>query len=579
MLCKIIHGKAGALSGAPADIKTLEMNKIRIFSILAAVLSVPAFISCSDDDTAKVQNLAAKSTIEFGGYYSAKGSLTIPTWGETDKAAIMLNVDGHISQATATPLLAGGASAQFLFNLLASREETEVLSWYPSDASISLNGQTVTLNIPTEQTGTEIPEMYDITKANVNSYSGTKFTLNPAGCMVYVNVAMGDYAIQSMTVSATAGEKLAGAISIDTASGDVTASEASVTVTPETPVDCRSESVTIPVYCAPVTLSNGITVKLTTSTGQVMTSTVSGEMVLPAGGKFSTAKVAEGESTELVVCGDNHVFVINADLIKDSYKESIVWQLDAKTLATKLGLAANRCDHLDDCKFVDNGTKLLLTSSYGWCVLMDYPTGEVLFHTTQVPNAHSAEYIPGGYIAVATSTGSEATHNKVQLYSVDKSEKILATADLYSGHGLVWDYNRNVLYGAGGNVVKIFELSLGDSPAITLKKTISAPQGGIHDLMRVDDNTLTVAGTRAYLFNIGTEKFEEMTLFSGSTAIKSLNYNGETGEIWYTDATIPEGDESWSSHKIRYSTDKNGSTAERIINVDFDMYKVRVKSW
>ena len=71
-----------------------------------------------------------------------------------------------------------------------------------------------------------------------------------------------------------------------------------------------------------------------------------------------------------------------------------------------------------------------------------------------------------------------------------------------------------------------------------------------------------------------------MNLFSGASAIKSLNYNGETGEIWYTDATIPEGSESWSSQKIRYSTNKDGSSADRIIKVpDMDMYKVRVKQW
>ena len=59
-----------------------------------------------------------------------------------------------------------------------------------------------------------------------------------------------------------------------------------------------------------------------------------------------------------------------------------------------------------------------------------------------------------------------------------------------------------------------------------------------------------------------------------------MNYNGETGEIWYTDATIPEGSQSWSSQKIRYSTNKDGSSAERIIKVpDMDMYKVRVKNW
>ena len=274
------------------------------------------------------------------------------------------------------------------------------------------------------------------------------------------------------------------------------------------------------------------------------------------------------------------MFVINAAVAKDSYKEGLIWSWDARTAASELGLAADRCDHLDECKFVDNGTKLLLTSSYGWCALLDYATGKVLFHTTQTPNAHSAEFIPGGYVAVATSVGSTALHNKVQLYSIDKSEKILASAELYSGHGVVWDYSRNVLYGAGGDVVKIFNLTLGATPSITLKKTIKAPKNGIHDLMRVDNNTLTVAGDHAYLFNVETELFTEMTLFSGSSSIKSLNYNGETGEIWYTDATIPEGSQSWSSQKIRYSTNKDGSSADRIIKVpDMDMYKVRVKNW
>lgn len=541
---------------------------------------MPAFVACTDDDSAKVQNLAAKATITQGGYYSADGSLKTPAWGKEDKAAIMLYADGKLSKATATPLLSGSTTAQFLFNILANREETDVLSWYPADAEISFSGHDVTVNIPTEQTGSDIPVMFGMDRQNINRYEGCKFTLKPAGCMVYVNVAMGDYDVKSLELTANGGENIAGTVTVNVDGGSATATSSSIKVTPDSPVDCRTSSVSIPVYCAPVTLTNGISVKITTSAGQTITSSVNDKMVLAAGGKYNTAKVAEGESTELVFCGDNHVFVINADLAKETYKEGILWSLDVKTLASGLGLAANRCDHLDDCKFVDNGTKLLLTSSYGWCALLDYPTGNMLFHTTQVPNAHSAEYIPGGYVAVATSTGSTDLHNRVQLYSIDKNEQILASAYLYSGHGLVWDYSRNVLYGAGGDVVKVFDVTLGESPVIALKKTIKAPKNGIHDLMRVDNSTLTVAGDHAYLFNVDTEMFTEMTLFSGSASIKSLNYNGETGEIWYTDATIPEGSESWSSQKIRYSTNKDGSSADRIIKVpDMDMYKVRVRQW
>ena len=556
------------------------MKNLRIFSIIAAALAVPALVACTDDNSAEVQNLAVKATITHGGYWSADGSIKTPKWEKNDKGAILLLADGKLSKATATPLLSGSTSSMFLFNILANREETDVLSWYPADAEISLSGHDVTVNIPTEQTGNEIPVMFGTDRQNVNSYEGCKFTLKPAGCMVYVNVAMGDYDVKSLELTAKGGENIAGAVTVNTDSGAATATASSIKVTLDSPVDCRTSSVSIPVYCAPVTLTKGISVKITTSAGQTITSSVNDKMTLQAGGKFNTAKVAEGESTELVFCGDNHVYVINASTVKDTYKEGIIWSLDVKTLAPELGLAENRCDHLDECKFVDNGTKLLLTSSYGWCALLDYETGKVLFHTTQTPNAHSAEYIPGGYVAVATSVGSTTLHNQVQLYSIDNNEKILASAELYSGHGLVWDYNRSVLYGAGGDLIKIFNLSLGATPSITLKKTIKAPKNGIHDLMRVDNSTLTVAGDHAYLFNVDTELFTEMTLFSGSASIKSLNYNGETGEIWYTDATIPEGSQSWSSQKIRYSTNKDGSGAERIIKVpDMDMYKVRVRQW
>ena len=96
----------------------------------------------------------------------------------------------------------------------------------------------------------------------------------------------------------------------------------------------------------------------------------------------------------------------------------------------------------------------------------------------------------------------------------------------------------------------------------------------------VNSNTLCIGGRRAYLYDIGANRFTEMMLFSASTAIKSINYNDETGELWYTDSTNPEGSQSWSTQTIRYSTDKNASTETRTIKVpDLDVYKVRVMNW
>ena len=564
-----------------------KMNKIRFISIVSAALALCAAGACSEDKDSEIRDLAVKAKITLSPYYEASkdfktaGAIVTPAWGADDKGVIMLEPDGIAKRAEASPIITGSSSSYFLFNVQASRLETTVLSWYPSKADVRLSGKNVKYTIPTNQNGTEVPVMLDVVSANVNSYEGCDFKLKPAGCMLFVNVAMGDYDVASLELTANGGENLAGEVTADIAEGTFTANSASVKMTPATPVDCRSNSVFIPVYCAPVTLSKGFTAKITTSSGQTITATNHSEIVLEAGERISTEKLAEDESTELVFCGDNHVFVINAAVAKDSYKEGLIWSWDARTAASELGLAADRCDHLDECKFVDNGTKLLLTSSYGWCILLDYATSKVLFHATGLPNAHSAEYLPGGYIAVATSTGSTANHNKVHIYNSAKSEVSLANADLYSGHGVVWDYKRNVLYAAGGNVIKIFRINgLGtDKPSFELVKSITAPQGGIHDINRVDDNTITVAGSKAYLFNVETEQFTEMSLFSGSTALKSLNYNAETGEVWYTDATIPEGDESWSSHKIRYSRNTSASAPDRIINVDIDMYKVRVRKW
>ena len=243
------------------------MKNLRIFSIIAAALAVPALVACTDDNSAEVQNLAVKATITHGGYWSADGSIKTPKWEKDDKGAIMLLADGKLSKATATPLLSGSTSSMFLFNILANREETDVLSWYPADAEISLSGHDVTVNIPTEQTGNEIPVMFGTDRQNVNSYEGCKFTLKPAGCMVYVNVAMGDYDVKSLELGAKGGENIAGAVTVNTDSGAATATASSIKVTLDSPVDCRTSSVSIPVYCAPVTLTKGISVKITTSAG------------------------------------------------------------------------------------------------------------------------------------------------------------------------------------------------------------------------------------------------------------------------------------------------------------------------
>lgn len=65
--------------------------------------------------------------------------------------------------------------------------------------------------------------------------------------------------------------------------------------------------------------------------------------------------------TELVFCGDNMVYMIDAGLANETtYKDAVTWSWDATEAAAVLGLDKSRCNHLDDCKPVDNGKKLLV---------------------------------------------------------------------------------------------------------------------------------------------------------------------------------------------------------------------------
>ena len=157
-----------------------------------------------------------------------------------------------------------------------------------------------------------------------------------------------------------------------------------------------------------------------------------------------------------------------------------------------------------------------------------------------------------------------------------------SSAEWALGVAVVWNETTQRLYAIGGQSLQIYKLKDWETaaPSLELEKTVQTPQGGLHDMSYVNSNTLCIGGRRAYLYDIGANQFTEMTLFAASTAIKSINYNDETGELWYTDSTNPEGSQSWSTQTIRYSTDKNASTETRTIKVpDLDMYKVRVMNW
>ncbi|MCM1451310.1 MAG: DUF6528 family protein [Clostridium sp.] len=556
------------------------MNLTKIFCSSLAMLGCLLATGCSDDEENVIGEVGAKTSITLGRYYNATGSTLNLLWQGSDKAAMLVAGPGKSEAAYAAPITTGSASALFMFQVKASRnEESTVIGYYPSTADVTCVDGLVHYQVPTAQDGTISPLEIGYTTCKLTAYEGATLNLKQAYATLYVNVARGNYSVAKVEVSANGGGFLAGNVSLDPATGESTADASAVTVTPAQALSCVNESQMIPVLLAPVALESGYTVKITTTEGNVISKAYEEAITLESGERYNTDNVSDPKQRTVVFCGSNMVYMVEPSLISSgNYQSGVIWQWDATDIKDVLGLAAKRCNHLDDCKPVDQGKKLLCTSSYNWTVLLDIETKQPLFYSNQTPGAHSAELLPGNKVVVACSDNGD----KLQIYDLSRSNEILFESELPSAHGVVWVDATQRLYAIGGQKLNIYILKDADTmtPSLELERSISTPQGGLHDLNIVDSNTLSVAGRRSYLYDIGANSFKEMTLFSGSTALKSMNYNAETGECWYTDSTVPEGTQTWSTQTIHYTKNVFDGPDDMTFKVpDIDVYKVRVLNW
>ena len=509
--------------------KTMNKIKNRLFRVLLLCAGTGLLVAgCSNDDDAP-REIASKTTLTLTKYYNDKGATTLPTWSKSDKAGMFV-ADRNAPEAVyAAPIQSGSQKSLFLFTLDAPQHAAStVVAFWPSDAGLRCENGTLKTVVPTEQTGAVAPILAGKATARVNAYEGCSMELTNLFCTMYVSVKKGNYSIGKAVVKANGGEGIAGELTIGIDDWSASASAQTITVTLPAPLDCSKETQLIPVMIAPVALSQGYTVTLTDTDGNSFSVGKTEPVTLEAGGKHDTDDARSSFVTELVFCGDNMVYMIDAGLADETtYKDAVTWSWDATEAASVLGLDKSRCNHLDDCKPVDNGKKLLCTSSYSWCVLLDIATKEVLFHTTATPNAHSAELLPGNRIVVACSEGSGASNNSVQLYDISQPNRILHQSTLGSAHGVVWNETTQRLYAIGGQSLQIYKLKDWETaaPSLELEKTVQTPQGGLHDMSYVNSNTLCIAGQKAYLYDIGADRFTEMKLFSNSTSIKSHNYN------------------------------------------------------
>jgi len=265
----------------------------------------------------------------------------------------------------------------------------------------------------------------------------------------------------------------------------------------------------------------------------------------------------------VVVCGWDEVFI--SDISIDVPEK--IWSWTAEDSDGLPASMRNKFLTTDECKPVSKGREILITSSGGGIALINRKDKKVSFYAS-LPNAHSAEILPGNRVAVAGSYSQEG--NCINLYDAGKPNIVLFSDSLYGAHGLLWDRNERSLWALGDYELRKYRLGhrKNNGTSLKLDRSYDLPGDGGHDLAFHEESKDIALSTQnnVWIFDTKSELFTKHPLLGEEINVKSISFNKATGETAYVKST----DDNWWAYYIRFA----GS--ERVVYLPYEkIYKVR----
>jgi hypothetical protein len=255
---------------------------------------------------------------------------------------------------------------------------------------------------------------------------------------------------------------------------------------------------------------------------------------------------------ELITCGRErvHILDLNARGADGSPKIIWTWQAAGHPELPKEYVSLFRST--DDCKPVDGGRRILITSSTGGVALVERKDGTVVFYGRAV-NAHSADLLPNNRIAVASSRDPrENKGDSLILFDVAQPGRELWRTELPSGHGVVWDDERQLLWALSDTEIRSYRLVDLKSSAPKLERTavIPLPESGGHEFNPVPGTAMlaVTTSTRCWLFDRDKRALTPHPALGDKAAIKSIAQHPVTGQIAFTEAERP----NWWTTRIQF---------------------------
>lgn len=243
---------------------------------------------------------------------------------------------------------------------------------------------------------------------------------------------------------------------------------------------------------------------------------------------------------QLVVCGWDEVFVLD---VTDTPKT--MWRWKAAERPELPADYRTKFRTTDDCKPVA-GNRLLVTASSDGAALVDRATGATQWWG-QCGNTHSADLLPGNRVVLACSV-REHTGNRLVVFDAAVSERELFSTPLHSGHGAVWDSQRELLWALGMDELRAYTLRdwTSSTPSLVLNATYPLPDPGGHELAAVPGSSALVVSTHAsvWIFDRDTRVFAPHPDLAGRHDVKAVAVHPTSGQLAFVQATPPDW---WSS--------------------------------
>ncbi|MDO8539466.1 MAG: DUF6528 family protein [Opitutaceae bacterium] len=266
----------------------------------------------------------------------------------------------------------------------------------------------------------------------------------------------------------------------------------------------------------------------------------------------SAAAGAARANRELVVCGRDEVFILDLDARDAAGAPKKIWSWQAAGRRDLPAEYHGLFRSTDECKPFDGGRRILITSSGGAVALVDREKDSVLFYGRAV-NAHSADLLPNGRVAVAASRDPQGTKgDALILFEIASPGRELWRTELPTGHGVVWDESRKILWALADREIRRYQLVDWETtaPRLRLVGGLQLPEGSGHDLYPVPHTSFLSVTTAAHcwLFDRDVNALVPHPALSARSSIKCISQHPITGQLAFVEAERP----NWWSLRIQF---------------------------